>query len=783
MTSSPPEQTPANENREPATQNYLLIGILGGLFIIVLAAIIYLILQQRPAAVVEPTPQPEIIPPTEVLLTETPASTSTATQRATFTPKATRTSTITPTPTLTPLPTLLPSLTPAFPSEHNDQYKLVHWTPDLANEMIALMEVYPDTLSSFARGADDQGYYDAFQYALFSQREALHQFPAASQAADWQWQYAYNLARTGDESAGEVFAGIITKELSSGQLNLDDLSRWSLDRTPPVEVEVISLDATQGDRQEYLVKVSIEENGGSYFWLIEEASGIKFYSLTSKFNFVHPSEMDNFIDYLVGTNNAIVGLFPLTVHDSLQYYPPEIFSLSQEPPVELPFEQYSPPAIGPDFVNHWQPIGDSEQEGQIQFLDAIFAACPVVVNHSYFWNGRAFAFLNDTYQINPDQDLLSYCEIVINHALITWGLEPTIQLMEELLPIWPPEITTTGDPFPEDALDEWQYRLSIYHALLANQTQSIEYANNIVTNPVTPESSWIIPAGVFLEAYQVQRDIYRACFPSIHCNPRLAFQSLTKTISPHESRNVITIMEDAGVTVRSNGFFDFDNDGETERWVVLRHQQGTPLEFWILFPGVDSMQAVFLDTLETDSPRLSYVEPLAEPPVVELNSATTFTVVKQGVNQEPVIVMVEQEVIFASDRTELELDQLEFTLFSGGDPAFVQTELLILRDSPHFTCSYILCPRYLYLLGLASELANDERAAVGAYLELWRNFIDSPYATMARFKLLSTITPIPTLTPTNTVSPTPEPEDTSTPTLEPTFTPTIPGYPYPYPAP
>jgi hypothetical protein len=153
--------------------------------------------------------------------------------------------------------------------------------------------------------------------------------------------------------------------------------------------------------------------------------------------------------------------------------------------------------------------------------------------------------------------------------------------------------------------------------------------------------------------------------------------------------------------------------------------------------------------------------------------------------------MVEQEVIFASDRTELELDSLELTLFSGGDPAYVQEELLILRASPHFTCSYILCPRYLYLLGLASELANDERSAVDAYLELWRNFINSPFATMARFKLISTITPTPTLTPTNTITPAPtltptntiSPSPTSGEATVPTSTATIPGYPYPYPYP
>jgi hypothetical protein len=197
-------------------------------------------------------------------------------------------------------------------------------------------------------------------------------------------------------------------------------------------------------------------------------------------------------------------------------------------------------------------------------------------------------------------------------------------------------------------------------------------------------------------------------------------------------------------------------------------------------PFETGVSAIFVVTLETDAPRLTYLEPISEPPIVQIDPDITFQLVNQGPDQEPVVVFVEQEVIFASDRTELELDYLEVTLFTGGDPAYVQQELLILRTSPHFTCSYLLCPRFLYLLGLASELANDERAAVNAYLELWRDYIDSPYATMARFKLISTITPVPTFTPTITQTPTASPTLPGTSgTPSPTITATLPGYPPP----
>jgi hypothetical protein len=774
------DQSPQDGEQKVSTQQIFLIGLLGLVLIIVLVISI-LILTRPDTATEQITPdQTEIIQSPQISPSLTPTQTITPNPRFTFTPKPSRTPTTAPTSTGTLLPTLIPSLTPAFPSEHNDQYQLVHWTPELATQLIDLLEVYPETLSSFARGADDQGYYDAFQYALFSQQEALLRFPTASQAQQWLWQLAYNLARTGDPAAGEVYANLITQELNRGEVNLDELYLWGINQTPQVMIEVIPLDSEGGDSSSNLIMVSADENGSSYFWLIEETSGFVSYPLTSDFNFVRPSEVDHFDLELSGIQRNIVGIFPTRVHDSFHYIPPRVFSLIGQPPLELNFEPVIPPAIGPEFKNNWEPVEPGSGNGDLQFVDIIFPACPVTVKHAYEWNSTAISYLGDSYQINPDPDLLGFCEIVVNHSALVWGMEPTIQLMETLLPVWPPELTNTGDEYPEDALDEWRYRLSLYHALISNQEEAIGYAETIVSSPASPDSRWIAPAADFLEVYQEQRDIYRACLPSTFCDPRLAFQSLVGTITSQEYPDLINTLEQAGVSVRSNGFFDFDNDGESEPWMVIRHHTGSPLEFWIISPTEAGIVAVFVETVETDNPRLSYIEPVSEPPIVKIDPDITFHFIKQGPDQEPIILMVEVEVIFASDLTEMELDQLELTLLTGGDPAFVQTELIVLSNSPHFTCSYLLCPRYLYLLGLASELANDEFSAVAAYLELWREFLSSPYATMARFKLASTFTPAPTLTPTNTQTIT----VTSTGTGAPTSTPlpatnTPEGYPPP----
>jgi hypothetical protein len=775
MTSSPSDQS--SKEREPklSSQQIILLGILGAIFVIVMLTAIW-ILTRPQAILVEQTPvQTEIIISSDIAPSYTPTSTITPTIRPSFTPKPSRTPTVSPTPTITPLPTLPPSLTPAFPGDINDYYKIAFWTPELADQLIDLMEAYPETLSEFARGVNNQGYFDAFQYAIFAQQEALLRFSTAPKARDWLWSLAYNLARTDSPHAGDAYANLITQELNTGRVSLEGLYLWGLDRSPQVIIEVIPLETSPGDLSNSLVKVSAGENGSSFFWLLEKPNRFTSYPLTSHFNFIQPSGVDYFLVDQLGSNNAFVGIYPRKIYESLHYTLPSIFSLFQQPPTELPFEPVSPPAIGPEFKNNWEAILLGTGEGDLQFVDVVFPACPVTVRHTYEWNGRAFSFLQEIYEIDPDPELLAYCEIVIDHSLNVWGLDPTIKFMETLQPNWPPEETITGDTYPEDALDEWHYRLSLYHALLGNQEESIEYANTIISDPATPESRWIEPATDFLEAYQDQRDIYKACLPATFCDSRLAFQSLISTFSPQEFPDVINILEEAGVTIRSNGYFDFDNDGTTERWIVIRHETGSPLEFWIIYPTETNIEVAYVETVESDTPRITYAEPISEPPIVKIDPDITFHFIKQGADQEPVILMVDEEVIFSSDLTEMELDRLESSLLTGGDPAYVQQELIILQSSPYFTCSYLFCPRFLYLLGLASELANDEKTAVDTYLELWRNYIEHPYATMARFKLISTITPAPTLTPTNTqiASPTPIESFTPTPTEgTPTDTPT-----------
>ena len=794
MSSTPNEtqQTPEPERSARRTELLLLYALL------TLGVLVFTIFLATRAAspletvTAEPTTQRALAANPTVTVTQVEA-TITPTLRATFTPRPTATSSITPTPTPTPTRTLSPSLTPAVPLAENERYNLHPWTPELAGRLMDLLEAYPETLSTFARGEDNSGYFAAFNFAILAQREALLRFETAPEARDWLWRLAYNQARTGDPTAVNTYTLLITEELNAGRVLLADLFRWGNSQDPPLILEVISVETPPGMLSSSLVKISAGENGSAFFWLLEKPNGFESYPLTNNFDFIHPSQVNYFIADVTGDGRLEAGIFLARVSGTHRYALPRVFQLNQQPPVELAFEP--PPAtdIGPDFENHWEPIAAGEAEGDLQFISDVFPPCPVTVRHVYDWNGQAFEFLDESYTLNPEPDLLSYCSLVVEHSASVWGLDTTIHLMETLLPTWPPERTVNGDPFPADALDEWRYRLSVYYALAGNEAQSRGYANGILSNPAVVSSRWIAPAQEFIEAYQTPRDIYRACLLTRFCDPRRAFEALVGTVGAGEYSRIQDILREAGVQVRSNGFFDFDSDGETERWVLLRHQPGGQLEFWILAPNQDGVEALFVDFLEHDRPNVAYIEPLDDPPFVQVGTEIILQLVKHGPDREPAVRLETPQVVFSADRTQQALDQIEASLLAGGDPAHAAEQLEALEKEAYFTCSYVLCPRFFYLHGLSNELAGNEMEAVEAYLELWRRYLGHPLVNVARLKLAGpAIPPGPTITPTPTgTRPTPTrtgtlsaPAQTSTPspTLSvtppsPTPTATLAGYP------
>src|SRR4030042_1622198 len=333
--------------------------------------------------------------------------------------------------------------------------------------------------------------------------------------------------------------------------------------------------------------------------------------------------------------------------------------------------------------------------------------------------------------------MTEYCEIVLETASDGWGPEAAINVALPMLDVWPPETDVQGKPFPPDAYDELRYRLGVLYALAGQPSEAVRYLNEIITSPITPDSSWIIPAQEFLQLYQGPEDLFIACQQAQYCNLRDALLPMVATSDMDETVQVLTYLQNNGVTIRSNGPFDFDLDGEDERWMIIQPNPGTKLEFWILSKMVDGVQAVFVQVLEGTESLPYYHEPIGSPPVVQFELQKGFIFKRLLDTLEAYIEWVDVEY----SRPTIILDgyiQAINALLDGADPKGIQDTLLELLNSPRFKgdcIAFNICDQFHYILGVVYDLNGEEGNALDQYLWVWRNYGKSLYTTLARLKL------------------------------------------------
>lgn len=717
--------------------------------------------------------------------TVTLTPTRTRTPRQTFTLTFTLTPSLTPRPSQTPTPAGPPTLTPARPVLGGDIYTLLPWSPEEADRVIALINDYPNTLPRQARGENDENYYNAFSYAVLAQNEALLRFPDAPQAEGWRWGLAYNLARTGSPKAGQHYADLFTAGLNQGATSLDNLEEWFTGKEPRLEFEIIEIEPLPGYLSSHLVRVG--GAGSSVILLLETPSAYQAIALTSEFDFVNPVESQMLVSDLTGDGIQEAIIYSLLPEESLSLTAPRVFDLSKFPYQELPFNPATAGyPIGTEYTTGWSAVEDTSGKSSLKFETALFPICPVNFSRTYTWDGERFEASSPEFRINPQPGLPAFCDPVVTHAFRNWGAGIAAQLMEPLLPDWPPEVDEQGKPYPPDAKDEWRYRLGIYYALSGNFEKATEYLQGIVSDPAIPSSSWVQPAQAFLDAYQAPGDLYRACSTSLQCDPRQAITHLARTLPAENPSSLLTALREAGMSQVSTGYYDFDGDGSTESWFTVRHRPGEKIELWILAAYPDGVRPIFVDTIEAEAPEfIPYVEG-ETPPVLILEGRTAFQIDREPGSLIPYIRYPKLPQ-FYPNRYEEALEPVIDDLFQGADPAGIYKRLVSIEDNPGLLCvATWTCDRYYYVRGLSAELAGLENLAIEDFLKVWWDHSKSPYTSMVRLRvkgpaILPSLTPLPTGTATATVPATPTVTGTP-PTATVSLTPTVsPTNPYPSP--
>lgn len=466
----------------------------------------------------EPTRTPTITNTLALTLTPTQTSTASLTPTITNTPRPSLTPTITQTPTrtLTPTPSLTPlgppTLTAAWPLNNNLVYKLPDWTPEKAQDVIALLGNYPNTLDIGERGEDNVNYYMAFEYAVIAQKEGIMRFPDSSQVNYWRWDLAYNLARTGDSAAGQAYADLIIGALNRAETDLPNLKKWFTQQEPRMDMYLVEMEPISGFLGSYLVEV--RGSGSAYIWLLESPTGFSASTLETKFDFVNQIESGWITGELTGdpSDGEEVAFYFSNKSNDFQVQPPVVFNLGGRPKTRLPFvpdeDIFN---IGMEIDNYWAVGSLDGGQNSLVFESTVYPLCPVTIRREYIWDGDIFTFEKQEYSLDPQLEILNVCELVIEHAEKFWGPQAVIQIIEELLPVWPPEKDIDGKVYPLDAADELRFKQGINYALLRESKKAKDILAGIISNPSTPNSGWITPAQEFLDIYKLPDDIYRAC--------------------------------------------------------------------------------------------------------------------------------------------------------------------------------------------------------------------------------------------------------------------------------
>jgi len=264
---------------------------------------------------------------------------------------------------------------------------------------------------------------------------------------------------------------------------------------------MVALKTPPGKLGSYLIELR-EEAGSSFIWLLQGTSSYQAEQLLTQFDFTNPRQANWIVAELDGqpADGDEVAIYFSNLADETMLQPPQVYSLSGEEPRFLPFiPDKDIFQVGAQFDNYWAAAYNPEGGKDLVFQTSIFPACPLNLSRKYRWNGMYYKLVEEDYEFSQLPADLSACEAVIDHAAHYFGAQATIDLMEVLLPNWPPPQDVDGNPYPADEKDEWRYRLGVYHSLTGDFAGAVDQLNQVSTQPSAPNSRWVKPAQEFLE--------------------------------------------------------------------------------------------------------------------------------------------------------------------------------------------------------------------------------------------------------------------------------------------
>jgi hypothetical protein len=636
---------------------------------------------------------------------------------------------------------MTPVDTSAMDSLH---FALRPWTEDEADLMIHQVD------SSLQAIRDEFPYYTVYGQAdwdhlhgalAFAEEEALLRFPSSPRAESWRWDHCYNLALSSGFAEGPeasefgCYQSLFVPALDQGLIAPDDLAAWFSLHERRIGITVTELEAPPRREAAWLVQL-----GGDGFTaqanalLVQGSEGFELQGLVSYLFYLREADShvtvvdltgDSFPELVVSYGAAYCcGVFA-------DHY---IFSFEHTPAQRLRIAAADGERSSLLHLDSGEliPLQEGDEGPGFVFVttphDPYRGPCNFARRETYLWNGIAFELAETEYETVASfeyQDA-EFCDEVFS-------------LIRD-----PGEVLVAAQVFAyqRPPLDELRYRLAEDRARRGEVAPALEGFSAILANADDAlDPSFLEAAEAFVAGYRTVSDHYRICARVAVCDPQAALRSAAERIPAMAYPRALDVLRDEGVPILAEGLFDFDSDGSYDLWAVVRHPGHSNLEFWVVMNGPTGPQALYVADTSTVNPRLEYASIRGLGLVVMLDRSHAFGVIWTS----------ETAHILADDFRSYDLEPtrcydliLETTreaarqLLGGNDPSTVASWLMNLpdRDCADFGDAMGF-DSYYYTLGLAHELAGSEQAAVEAYLELWRSLPSSPYAVMARSKLVT----------------------------------------------
>lgn len=636
--------------------------------------------------------------------------------------------------------------------DQQKQYKMANWTPQLANQVIAVLRAYPDNLGFPELGYHDSGYYGASGYALFAEQEALLRFPKSSFRENWVWDAAYRMALIGEPEVIDTYAELINQALSMESIDVQDLETWFNDHENRLQLRVLALPPSTGLHNSYLIEISDpDQSSGIYLSLVSNGSQSRAYPLPASdhggygdFGFSSAEGIRAELRDITGDGISEIitrhAFFPGSGDALVTNF--DVFDMSQKSPRKI---EFNPPIPG---MRHrtWSVILDNDQKPRMKF-DFVFdrILCPFIFSEEYQWNGEGFELINHMY---PDKSQVieqagKECldQLVFSLMLdVRNGDIEAARALDGLLDEWPyfNDPWLPGNDNSPSTRDKARFIVGLYLAFDGQVELSRNEMNSIISSPTTSTSDWIAHAQVFLAKFHSRNDLPDACIAVKICGKFLDLDQMISTLNASDLQAVTDFINQIGVDILNSGSFDANSDGHPDLWIVTNNTVGNSAT-WLFIKDNLGVQSFSPGRLSTANPIALHSQPsFMDYSVFSIESdegSETFIFDRDPLSGEI-------QVSRLCDHLDAELNHLQNDLIAGNPPSEIIEGLSKIGQRLDAACAYpyswieYMKSRQQYLLGLAYELTGNSPRAVENFLAVWKSYPRSPYAIMARAKLI-----------------------------------------------